>query len=562
METDSGASKSSTQPESRTAPPVSPPQGPARQDRASLEARFTAAWNRFEDVELQQLIVRRYFEVNPNGRPNMDQVRDMVVNILRLVGARLAPRDAIILLLQAGLNAALAVQEYIRLRHPRVIAETHEARNPPSPEEMAKDKADKIQAEDDRQPIPDDVDVLEVEWSGAGKARAVYHYQIRKYLLERDLKKYGPYRYARTRGKAFEDQTAPHPDQLRWRFDKRPLLPDILLQYRKNGRPDPLYKVPDMYWRGCVVIDTDRNPVLDFRHVPSTLASNAEGGLLALKHLFYEEDANSEIYSEALERLDSRVRHQDLAARHYVLNPITLPNLKDLKNRDNKLAQQMRRWREEWCCISWATRRCGSDAFINFIDDILPQELKDKNTTRGFRKLAPREILKVKDVNLGKFSNRSRYPTDHEKRQAYSTDQARKLDRIRKIAEDSRVEEELHSEEMDTASETATNADSEEEPQGPDSRHETPTNEQEQQELHEAMMPTIMHFLDLTGELPVITNWDIPYIVLHYNIWCQLRQVLALEEGQEPPPLVGYGRFVGGIGEWRSAKLMFYFKQR
>ncbi|KAL8957013.1 MAG: hypothetical protein Q9193_005608, partial [Seirophora villosa] len=176
------------QPESRVARFTLPPRGPVRQDRAALAARFTAAWNRFDDTELQQLIVRRYFEVNPNGRPNMDQVREMVVDILRLIGARIAPREAIILLLQAGLNAALAVQEYIRLRHPRVVAETNEVRNPPSPQERAKDKADKIHAEDDRQPIPDDVDVLEVEWSEEGTTRAVYHYQIRKYLIERDLK--------------------------------------------------------------------------------------------------------------------------------------------------------------------------------------------------------------------------------------------------------------------------------------------------------------------------------------------------------------------------------------
>lgn len=48
-----------------------------------------------------------------------------------------------------------------------------------------------------------------------------------------------------------------------------------------------------MYWRGFLVIDTDRNPLLDYRHLPSTLAGNAEGGLL-----------------ETLERLDGRVRHQ------------------------------------------------------------------------------------------------------------------------------------------------------------------------------------------------------------------------------------------------------------
>lgn len=37
------------------------------------------------------------------------------------------------------------------------------------------DKADKIHAEDDRQPIPDDVDVLEVEWSEEGTSKDVCH---------------------------------------------------------------------------------------------------------------------------------------------------------------------------------------------------------------------------------------------------------------------------------------------------------------------------------------------------------------------------------------------------
>lgn len=35
------------------------------------------------------------------------------------------------------------------------------------------DEADKIHAEDDRQPIPDDVDVLEVEWSEEGTSENV-----------------------------------------------------------------------------------------------------------------------------------------------------------------------------------------------------------------------------------------------------------------------------------------------------------------------------------------------------------------------------------------------------
>lgn len=71
-------------------------------------------------------------------------------------------------------------------------------------------RADRAQALDDKLPIPDDIDVIEVDWRGPGKgmflyhnglsnfadvqARAVYHCQIRKYLIERDIKKYGRYR--------------------------------------------------------------------------------------------------------------------------------------------------------------------------------------------------------------------------------------------------------------------------------------------------------------------------------------------------------------------------------
>lgn len=138
MEIDNDASRSQIQLEPRPAPSILPPPRPAWQDRTVLETQFIEAWNRFEDLELQRLIVSRYIEANPSGRPTMDQVRDMVVNILRLVGARLSARDAIVLLLQAGLNAALAVQQYIRTRHPRAVVEAQEARNPPAPEVIAK----------------------------------------------------------------------------------------------------------------------------------------------------------------------------------------------------------------------------------------------------------------------------------------------------------------------------------------------------------------------------------------------------------------------------------------
>ena len=79
-----------------------------------------------------------------------------------------------------------------------------------------------------------------------------------------------------------------------------------------------------MWWRRHVVVDIDQSPLRDFLHIPSTLASNVEGGLL-----------------EALERLDGRVKHQELSSRVFsrkVQNPTKL----QLKARDNKLSQQMR----------------------------------------------------------------------------------------------------------------------------------------------------------------------------------------------------------------------------
>ncbi|KAL8926730.1 MAG: hypothetical protein Q9208_002804 [Pyrenodesmia sp. 3 TL-2023] len=255
---------------SRSPAPSPPTPDQARPDRDTLAAEFTATWNNFEDSELQQLILRRYMDMDPSGRPSMDEVRQRAINILRLIGPRLTPWEAIILLLQAGLNQALAVQQWMQLSHPRLARTVAEARDPPSAKE----------ALDDKLPIPEDLDIIEVDWRGAGKAHAVYHCQIRKYLIERDIKKYGRYRYKRNHGKIFEDQTAPHPEQLMWRFDKRERLPDILLVYKGDTRINPDYEVPDMYWRGLLVVDTDRNALLDYRHLPSTLAGNAEGGLL------------------------------------------------------------------------------------------------------------------------------------------------------------------------------------------------------------------------------------------------------------------------------------------
>lgn len=50
-----------------------------------------------------------------------------------------------------------------------------------------------------------------------------------------------------------------------------------------------------MWWRGHAVVDVDKVPLRDFKNLPSTLANSCEGGLM-----------------EAVERLDSRVKHREL----------------------------------------------------------------------------------------------------------------------------------------------------------------------------------------------------------------------------------------------------------
>lgn len=162
----------------------------------------------------------------------------------------------------------------------------------------------------------------------------------------------------------------------------------------------------------------------------------------------------------------------------------------------------------------------------------------------------------MKQVNLGKFGNRSRNPGDLDKKKAYLEAQQKKIEETIQIAARSRAraaqgiidpdsEHESDPEEQDTADED--NDDESEDSDEPDSRNDYPVDVEEEHELHDAMLPTILHFLDLTGELPVVTNWTGNYVIIHRAIWLQLRHHLGNLEGEIPPPLVGYGSWTGGI---------------
>ncbi|KAI4275283.1 MAG: hypothetical protein LQ337_003338 [Flavoplaca oasis] len=226
----------------------------------------------------------------------MDEVRNRVATLFGIVGPRGQPaREAVRFLAEAGWNPTTALQQFINVTRPQIPRAVAGVRDgsPKEPEVELKDDGD------DDKPIPEGVDIFEIRdpRDSNRQVKAVFHHQIRRYLIERDRLRYGNYRYELKKGKKPEDpedQTAPHPKWLGWGFVKNTPMPPILYRYKRAGHQDPDYDIGEiMWWRGHAVVDIDKYALRDIRDIPSTLASNVEGGLL-----------------EAIERTDSRIRHQ------------------------------------------------------------------------------------------------------------------------------------------------------------------------------------------------------------------------------------------------------------
>lgn len=212
------------------------------------------------------------------------------------------------------------------------------------------------------------------------------------------------------------------------------------------------------------------------------------------------------------------------------------------------------------------------------MDENLPAHRKAQNTTVGFGPLSSAKILEIKGQSIGKFPKRSK-SGDPAKRQKYLTEHDTRLKRLQKknVEETQGFDPEVALQKFDFISPTAdltepiadadsesnyggpdngSTTDSKSEPDhyGPDSRYDAPKNAEEEAALHDAMLPTILHFLDVTGELPVIGRWDASYVVILHVLDRQLRE---WAERQRVPPveLVGYGFWTGGIMNAHSAKL-------
>lgn len=105
---------------------------------------------------------------------------------------------------------------------------------------------------------------------------------------------------------------------------------------------------------------------------------------------------------EANRRQDSRIKDRDFAAR--------MPPICAGRNRDgqmilrfpksaNTLASRRRRFRQRAGCLTWGNKPCPG--MTRFLEEHLPQDLKDRNTTYGFRDLTNDEILIVQGQGSG-----------------------------------------------------------------------------------------------------------------------------------------------------------------
>lgn len=98
---------------------------------------------------------------------------------------------------------------------------------------------------------------------------------------------------------------------------------------------------------------------------------------------------------EAMSRLNKSIRMQDFRDR---MQGHSRPSA-------NSLSMRRTRYRESSGSLAWMPREGGKE-LKDYLDTLIPKELRDANTTRGFRDLNKVEVEKMKEANAGRFPGR------------------------------------------------------------------------------------------------------------------------------------------------------------
>ncbi|KAL9595786.1 MAG: hypothetical protein Q9219_006240 [cf. Caloplaca sp. 3 TL-2023] len=381
-------------------------------------------------------------------------------------------------------------------------------------------------------------------WPDGKVDKAIFHHHIRPVLL-RDAEAISRWVHPQPCGTALDDQTAPinyPPDQLTWGFAERAHYPPINFVLERKGYKHPDYEVELWYYRGHLLLDHDHKPMKNFRHLPATISSKIPGG-----------------HIEALMRVDDRTTYGDIRAR---MPPAILVNQngvmvkKPLKT-VGALSAAAAKYREMAGCLNWHAR-LGSEVLNDYIMAKIPEEMKARNSSRGWRNLSRAEIAELRAPGIGSRPHQAR-------KRANSTEveeKRRESINARKLRAEA-VGVNLHrgpigpstltslpSRNPDHAALTSTNRKQRESP-----RDKVPSDNEEIQALQMALRPTYMHLVSIIGVQPIKTEL-LSYKQQILNLQTQLNDTYPhLTRGIGYAPfLIRLTEWTGGIKDWRSAR--------
>ena len=487
------------------------------------------------DQTLQDLLQRRHFSMPSALRPPKSHSDTALLAFFQLTFWGMDARGVHAWMIDAKWDFQTAVEEYMSHRFQTDGApgsgrgaNIHESGQMSSPKQLreASISGDQSSSADtevseayvDEDPdnvgrnIPDNLVVEEYRDPETDEAEpCVRHEQIRQYLIDQAAMS-GQYRYARESGPETDDRTSFLNAQRNWGFaeDDRSQYPPILFILRRGDRLDPHYpddQIPPMRWRGLLVIDHNGAPVRRFRNIPATLSSSMEGGLI-----------------EAIFREDSRIETYDLLARmpHQYPQDLVDGTVKWIAMRPNTLTVRCSRFREKAACYHWYGRKMAVRPYDSCLLNSLPDALQDANNTCGLVR-----NLNEREVNLMKGSNRLTQPP---------------------VIEFALIEEfpVAGGDKMKSA-------------YHPDKEHDcrdcTPPDLIEQAALNDAMLITVLNFIELTGMCPRLPLRRMSYHDLFGVVAEQLSRHYA-GMGRLRPRLKKIGRWTGGIKRWRSGAVM------
>ncbi|KAL8997278.1 MAG: hypothetical protein Q9169_003420 [Polycauliona sp. 2 TL-2023] len=312
------------------------------------------------------------------------------------------------------------------------------------------------------------------------------------------------------------------------------------------------YDIKTWYHKGKLVLDLDGKPMKKFPHLPGVCSSKIPGG-----------------HIEALMRFDDRTIYADIRGRMPPTRKVKIKGkLTDrVQIGSNALSASAKEFRETTGMLSWKVR-AGVDAFNDYIRANLPEDLKARNTTRGWRDITKAEIMTIREPTIGTRPEQARKRS--------SPDEAREVRekniKRRKAAASAErekaaaingSEDDLTAHSSSDEEKEASQSEESAEESGPDVfgvpgdiRLQIPTTLEGNIAIRDALDGTIDQAASILGgffspnlEEPRSYSFQIEEIQKQFNAKYDM-----LYPGQEKPPtLFHLTPWSGGIENWRSA---------